>query len=420
MKLISVSIRGFRSVEALEDLTIGSPTLLTGHNNAGKSAILAAIQFLLRSYDLTDRYPTFSTNGVPEGNDEDHARPRVAETLVEGAFLLSAAEAAELGCDRDLKLRRIKRNQGDAKYEVLRAIPDDTRLQDFETQSAEYLKNLIDELGITVARRVKDDMISALTEAAANAPSTLGWAVASPAIVRALPRVASFDLGGASAAETVIQSALKSAYDAHINDDSLSGSVRELEIELEKRLSKDAEHIVRHIRERCPDVGEVRILPSVNLRSSFREVEVSLATREGENVHLRETGAGKSRRVALAVWEFVTDLVGRSDDDVVILYDEPDTHLDYVRQRAFMTLVREQCENPNVRMVIATHSMNLIDGVDIADVVHIRHEDHRTAVDRLSDESAVGKHLGAIAASLGLRNTVLLHERLFVGGRRGD
>jgi putative ATP-dependent endonuclease of OLD family len=80
-----------------------------------------------------------------------------------------------------------------------------------------------------------------------------------------------------------------------------------------------------------------------------------------------------------------------------------------------MTLIHDQTKNPKVTVVIASHSMNLIDGTDISDVVHVKHEQHRTVIERLADESAVGSHLGAIAASVGLRNTVLLHERLFVG-----
>lgn len=81
-----------------------------------------------------------------------------------------------------------------------------------------------------------------------------------------------------------------------------------------------------------------------------------------------------------------------------------------------MQLIDRQAKLPHVRMVIATHSMNLIDGVDISDVVLLAHDDkYRTAAHILADDSEVGAHLGAVAASLGLRNTVLLHERLFVG-----
>ncbi|SDE24824.1 hypothetical protein [Streptomyces prasinopilosus] len=82
-----------------------------------------------------------------------------------------------------------------------------------------------------------------------------------------------------------------------------------------------------------------------------------------------------------------------------------------------MDIIRKQCALPHVSVVVATHSMNLIDGVDIADVVHLRLGDSgRTIVERLADRSHEGIdfHLGQIASAVGLRNSVLLHERCFL------
>ena len=156
-------------------------------------------------------------------------------------------------------------------------------------------------------------------------------------------------------------------------------------------------------------------MPELNFSNSLKTTQVSIdAGGGGEEVRLSEAGAGRARQVALAVWEHTRNLL-TAGGDVVLLYDEPDTHLDYGNQRRLMSVLRKQFELPNVRMVIATHSMNLIDGIDIANVVHVRHHKQRTALDLLAGGSETGRHLGAIAASLGLRNTVLLHERLFVG-----
>ncbi len=61
--------------------------------------------------------------------------------------------------------------------------------------------------------------------------------------------------------------------------------------------------------------------------------------------------------------------------------------------------------------------MNLIDGVDIADVVHLKLSDSgRTLVERLDGDThdGIDFHLGQIAAAVGLRNSVLLHERCFL------
>lgn len=56
------------------------------------------------------------------------------------------------------------------------------------------------------------------------------------------------------------------------------------------------------------------------------------------------------------------------DRSVVIAYDEPDTHLDYGHQRDLVDLLRKQAEMEHVAVIVATHSMNLIDKVQIDDV----------------------------------------------------
>ncbi|WP_442928222.1 AAA family ATPase [Microbacterium sp. USHLN186] len=53
MKLRNVSIDGFRSIRSLNSLNLGTPTILAGHNDAGKSAIIDAILMLLGSYKPT-------------------------------------------------------------------------------------------------------------------------------------------------------------------------------------------------------------------------------------------------------------------------------------------------------------------------------------------------------------------------------
>src|SRR5208282_253733 len=58
----------------------------------------------------------------------------------------------------------------------------------------------------------------------------------------------------------------------------------------------------------------------------------------------------------------------------------------------------------------ATHSLNLIDRVDIADVVQLRLDDRgRTLAERLVDESheGVDRYLSQLSAAMGLRTSVL-------------
>ena len=60
--------------------------------------------------------------------------------------------------------------------------------------------------------------------------------------------------------------------------------------------------------------------------------------------------------------------------------------------------------------------MQLIDGVDIHDVVHLILRNDRTVVERLGvdEHGAIDQHLQRIASAVGLRNSILLHERCFL------
>lgn len=425
MRLEHISITGFRSIENLGHLKIGAPTLLTGHNDAGKSASLDAVRFLLNAYPANDRDRTYlsdaeycaapTEDGVGEKSSARQAG-RVPLTCVEGKFLLDEEEQAELGLPATARIRRRFQDEGPAVYERFCDVPVDPRLQSFSNLKVDGLKGLVTELGLVPEGQTKPLLLKALEVAASLADRIWQWEPVPTALVKALPKVLSFDQAGQNDAEQTIKSALQAAYEAHASQPDLKGKLGALEIELQEKLAKDAAAIRQHIMDRCSDIGQVTIVPDVSFTSGLKATQVSVTAKEGEGVRLGEAGAGRARRVALAVWEYTRGLLaGPGVGNVVLLYDEPDTHLDYAHQRDLMRLFREQCELPNIQMVIATHSMNLIDGVDISDVVHVRHEGHRTVIDRLADESDVGRHLGSVAASLGLRNTVLLHERLFVG-----
>jgi AAA15 family ATPase/GTPase len=52
--LIRFSACGFRSLTYVQDIPVSSPTILAGRNDGGKSAVLAALAFLLGEHRLTD------------------------------------------------------------------------------------------------------------------------------------------------------------------------------------------------------------------------------------------------------------------------------------------------------------------------------------------------------------------------------
>lgn len=88
MHLNSFSVSGFRSLTEVADIPVRQPTILAGHNDGGKSALLDALAFLLGKHALTEDDRTY----LSVGGDDESAPVRCEESSVEGAFTLDAWE----------------------------------------------------------------------------------------------------------------------------------------------------------------------------------------------------------------------------------------------------------------------------------------------------------------------------------------
>lgn len=420
MHLNSLSACGFRSLALVEDIPISRPTVLAGHNDGGKSAVLTALAFLLDQHVLTDEDRTYlSGAGAADG--------RCQETWVKGDFSLDSSERAS-GMPERLQIRRRAVAGGAPCWEYLGSQPADERLRGLDKLLKPALVELVHEYGLTAKGSLKEDLLVTLTDHAANVSQEEGWLALPKPLLARLPRLLSFS-GKDESPDDAVRTALGSCYEAHLQDEALQGRVRDIEDDITQRLEKDADSLCAHIRSHCGDLVGVAVKPEVSFRGGFKRAPLHISRADGEPVDLSRSGQGSSRRIALAIWEWTSNILedaelandeqsdGEPPTQTIVVYDEPDTHLDYRHQRTVMDIIRRQCNQPHTSVVVATHSMNLIDGVDIADVVHLKlGEDGRTRIERLTDDShdGIDFHLGQIAAALGLRNSVLLHERCFL------
>lgn len=431
MHLNSFGVSGFRSLTEIADIPVGKPTILAGHNDGGKSAVLGALAFLLGKHDLTldDRTYLDAIEG-----DESAPLLRCAETSVVGVFTLDEWERGEFDLPEQVRLRRCAGEDLVSRLEVWEAIPDDERLRDLTQYQVADAKSLVKELGLSPCSMRKPDLLGALRAFGRENASSEGWVSAPAGLDKRMPRYLPFD-GKAAKPDDAVRTALVGRFASHMADPELKGKLAAIEGEVQDRLRLDAKSLCDHIQTRCPDLQKVSVDPDVSFQQGFKGAPLRIARRAGEAVGLERTGLGSNRRISLAIWEWTQELLAAEEGtaptvapgvdepldppavQTIVVYDEPDTHLDYTHQRKIMHLIRAQSAVRDVHVVVATHSMNLIDGVDISDVVHLKLENHRTVVERLG-AGVVGEeiddHLGKIAAAVGLRNSVLLHERCFL------
>lgn len=416
IELEAFTVSGLKSLASISSIPVRRPTIITGANDGGKTTALRALEFLLGGAPPD---PSDHTLIATQADEPETLRQERVE--VTGDFMLEGKDLEELGLGTRLTLRRVSA-AGKASYELLQRAPVEMKLRNLDAAGLQLLSELAEEYDVEPVgpRNVKASFLRPLQQYAAGLPHEDAWILAPSHIVARLPKVMLFSSTAEPDPEGQIRSALKAAFNDLLNEPELVGPVRAAEVKVQEQLAQKANDLCVHIAERCPELGSIEVVPEVAFTEGFRSVQVLAARDGGVGIALNQSGAGRRRRVNLAIWEWAGNLLNsREPEDraVVIAYDEPDTHLDYAHQRELVALIHKQCAQPGVRMVVATHSLNLIDRVEIEDVVHLRVEDEHTVVERLvvSEHDEIDRYLASVSEAMGLRNSVLLHERCFVG-----
>jgi putative ATP-dependent endonuclease of OLD family len=422
MELESFKVTGLRCLADIEWVPILSPSIITGPNDGGKTSLLLALRFLLEGQRLHVEDFTLVREGAdPEAPTRDG---RNAECVVEGQVRLTTQESEELQLPAETQIRRRANHDGQVFLEVLILVPEDERLRSLSEKPIQDLKQIAAELGVDPVgpKSERRSFLARLEQLAANSNTVEVWVPRDrTALAGRLPRVIDFSSTAEPDPGHEIQRALQEAYSLALDDPEIVGPVRAAESQVRAKLQTEAEQLKAHILNRCPELSDFTVTPSVSFKEGFTNVGITSSRGLDARIPLEVSGAGTRRRVTLAVWEWTRGLLEREGSgeptSKIIAYDEPDTHLDYGHQRDLVDLIRAQSAVPSVRVLVATHSMNLIDKVPIENVIHLDLDDDRTRVRRLFSEEHgdINKYLIDIAASMGLRNSVLLHERLFVG-----
>ncbi|MCS0605690.1 AAA family ATPase [Streptomyces sp. LP11] len=209
MKLVELGVKGFRSLVDIQGIPIRKQTVLTGHNDCGKTAVLDAIAFLLDEPAVEIHFGDLSHFGDCEA-DEVQPRPEAQEICVEGAFELSDQEAQQHALASPLLIRRRFTPDGKTGLEAKLPVCGDARLRALDCMNLADLKELALSVGVEATGRTtaKASWLEPLQQYAAGLDTVMEWVSAPAEIQDIMPGMVYFRGDAAESPETVVRSIL--------------------------------------------------------------------------------------------------------------------------------------------------------------------------------------------------------------------
>jgi len=415
LKLIKFRAEGCRCLEKIDWIPLKDLIILTGPNDGGKTSVLDTIDIFLNRRSFPEDTDFTYVDDINQCN----------EIMIEGIFKLSPSEQERIEYKQDeIHIRKIcRKDDGSAIYLYKTLIHSDTRLhRDLNSISVNELRDLADEFGIDLSdRRSKSIIVSHFREWLKSQPLEEGFLQLSSDIQNILPEIKIFRSSRTLDPENEINSTLRNSFTTRIRGERYSGRLNEIEAEIQAEMRDDLNEFEEILKTYCPDITEMQIDPYFDFTRGFQTSKFLVRKGDGPPIEIEKEGEGRKRRITLAVYEwrekiFSEPATNEEPIDLILAFDEPDTHLDYISQRKILDIIKRISELTKNFVIICTHSLNLIDRVPITDIIHLKLINERTQVEMLKteDPELIDVFLYQISDNMGLKNSIMLNERCFL------
>lgn len=415
--ITSLTLRNYRCHKLLVLDGLQHLVVLVGENDAGKTAVLSAIDEILSG-------PSRFNEGALHRCESDtpESYEIIAKIVLQPPtdcpkswnFVTTEGKTS-------IRVRKIATRET-SSIEVEAFVPTDPRATSFKTLSAVEQKAYLEELGITPLPR-KAERNEAMEElvAARGVAGSTGWSpLDSQSRALLLPPANMISSSSYRSAQTVVQSALRSVV-RDVLEPLVDGERSELQSlvsirqSLTERLNEELESLEAMLRNaHHQQVREVRAKPVIDFTRSLTTVDLELNLGTGLQP-LSSFGLGTNRRAWMGAidWERSRSL-GTSIPEVR-LYDEPDAGLHYSAQQRLLSSILQHTQQHGVQCFIATHSLAIIDRVAPESIRLILPGPNGVRqVSRIKSDAGDVSSARDVARAVGLSNTALLYERAFL------
>jgi putative ATP-dependent endonuclease of OLD family len=426
MKLISFKVEHFRCLYRAEWIPFSELSIFTGENDGGKSTTLQALEVFLNPKKCP-LHDDFSYTPVTADSPCDNTH----ETSISlwAKFDLRDSERTLLNDvwginDKTVEVKRTFLDGTPSSPYLLIALTYDD--EDFKQPLGVYtisqLKEIATKFSINLGTaKLKQEIIDEIKKWLTSQPKTPSEVKLPDDLVSCLPEIQIFSSETALDPESEIRRTLSTQFRSLIETEKYSGTISQIKKDVETDLNTGLDKLAPFVKQYSNDVEKVAIRPNFNFASGLTTTELQLLRKDGRPIPLQQSGAGQRRRFSLAVYEWSQEIFKNRDENsrqLIMAFDEPDTHLDYKSQRQIFDVIKRFAYLPAMQVVVCTHSLNFIERVPINQIVHYRLDqtNRQTMLEILAttDHETTELFMYEISKNMGLRNSVMLHERCFL------
>ncbi|MBG0785622.1 MAG: AAA family ATPase [Anaerolineaceae bacterium] len=426
MKLIEFKIEHFRCLYQTDWIPFSELSIFTGENDGGKSTTLYALEIFLSPKRIpnTDDYSYITTEpGSLSRNLQE------TEIILTGKFNLNMSEFSFLQSvwgipNQIIEVKRIFNFDNTSSPYLLQTevFNHEAFLTPLSEHTVAELKDIATTFSIELgSSKLKQEIVNLIQEWHNKQPKVVKEVKLPDSLISSLPEIQIYSSESALDPENEIRRTLNTQFKTLLESEKYSGTISQIQRDIESDLNAGLTKLEPFIKQYSGDIQSVSIRPNFNFSSGLTTTELQLSRHDGRPILLKQSGAGQRRRFSLAIYEWSQEIFKDRDENsrqIIMAFDEPDTHLDYNAQREIFDVIRKFANLPAMQVVVCTHSLNFIERVPINQIVHYRIDQkvRHTTIEVLSldDHETTELFMFEISKNMGLRNSVMLHERCFL------
>jgi len=426
MKLISLSVQGFRPFCDPIEVDFDQLTVFIGNNDSGKSSLIDILDIALDKNKKPDDKDFYTcSNSI-----------NAEKIVVVLNFSLEPKDkkALEYAIDNELTFQVIYTKQ-DVKQQFRKLVPKDKELcVDFKNLKADEQRALIQKYDSPALITATNSDLRTVwyDEFVKSIEKEKAWEDVDRNFQKILPIIQHYNAMDYKSPENIINRTMANVFSAIIYESNeedgveeklLRKSLQEITSEAEIKINQKANELIPHIQKYAPSIKNITYEPSIDFTRGFQGGFFRLNEGQGDH-YLDRSGDGTKRKIFMATtdWdrEVTLSLQAENEDLPLIIraYDEPDTNLDYQAQHQLYKSISAITlgENSNIQSIISTHSPRLIDRAPAKSIRMLKVENGTVKVEKLitDEDDEIEKFLSDLAIYLGISNSLIFYERCFI------